>query len=240
LTKDHHIFSAYPPTDRVVRNHLALAPGTLDETACKEYIRSFLSALFASAHLQALKLFPEGKKESYESMVMAFYDFFAIPEQREAFYAAVVQKAGKGSESVWDSFNKLEDCLKKSCSKWPPAAVCPLLVSIDEVHFLYTHRTIDSGSDYTLYSLMKSVLNEGISCGLGVITLSTASHITSLAPSKEVAPSMRERSDERILPAPFTELPFDVYAIAKPLIPGRETLATVGSLEYTAKFGRPL
>jgi hypothetical protein len=51
---------------------------------------------------------------------------------------------------------------------------------------------------------------------------------------------MRERSDERILPAPFTELPFDVYAIAEPLIPGQETLDSVGSLKFTAKFGRPL
>jgi hypothetical protein len=120
-------------------------------------------------------------------MAMAFHEFFAIPEQREEFYAAVVQKARTGPyESVWDSFNKLEDYLKKSCSKWSPTTVCPLL-SIDDVHILYTHRTIDSGSDYILYSLMKLVLNEGISCGFGVITLSTASHITGLAPSKEVA-----------------------------------------------------
>jgi len=51
---------------------------------------------------------------------------------------------------------------------------------------------------------------------------------------------MRERSNERILQAPFTELPFDVYVAAEPLAPGQATLSSVGSLEFTAKFGRPL
>jgi hypothetical protein len=65
--------------------------------------------------------------------------------------------------------------------------------------------------------------------------MSTASHI-SLAPSKKTAP----RAEEILLPAPFTELSFDIDLIANPLAPGRQTLQSVGSLEFTAKFGRPL
>ena len=127
----------------------------------------------------------------------------------------------------------------RRCSDWPKATVS-VLISIDEVHVLYTHRSVDGGSDYTLYSHLKSVLNKGVSHDLGVVTLSTASHIASLSPSKETAPSMRERDNGCILPAPFTELPFDEYIINKPLAPGRATLASVRSLEFTAKFGRPL
>jgi hypothetical protein len=51
---------------------------------------------------------------------------------------------------------------------------------------------------------------------------------------------MRERADDRNLPVPFTELPFDVHIIADPLRPGRFDLKSVGTLEFTAKFGRPL
>ena len=61
-----------------------------------------------------------------------------------------------------------------------------------------------------------------------------------LAPSKEITPSMRERDDERDLPAPFTELPFDVHVAAEPLAADRAALTSVGSLEFTTKFGRPL
>lgn len=70
--------------------------------------------------------------------------------------------------------------------------------------------------------------------------MSTASHISRIAPSKKTAPSLREREEAILLPTPFTELPFDVDLIANPLVPGGETLESVGSLEFTAKFGRPL
>ena len=43
--------------------------------------------------------------------------------------------------------------------------------------------------------------------------------------------------ERNFLPAPFTELPFDVNLIANPLAPGRETFDSVGSLEFTARFG---
>lgn len=232
--------SAYPPTDKVVRDHLELAPGTTNEAECKKYLRTFLSSLFASVRLQAERLFPPNKKVSYAHMASAFYDFFADPSQRNTFYGGVVAVAQQGpSTDVWKSFEALEESLKRNCSKWPHT-FCPLLVSIDEVHVLYTHRGVDSGSDYTLYSHLKSVFNDGVKYNFAMISLSTVSRLSSLAPSKEAAASMRERDHERILPAPFTELPFDVYIIAEPLAPGRATLTSVGSLEFTAKFGRPL
>jgi len=110
---------------------------------------------------------------------------------------------------------------------------------MDEIHVLYNHRIADAGSNYTLYSRVKSVVSELVDEELCAIFLSTMSSVSKLAPSKELAPSLREREDERFLPAPFTELPFDAHIIAEPLVPGQATLSSVGSLEFTAKFGRP-
>jgi hypothetical protein len=70
--------------------------------------------------------------------------------------------------------------------------------------------------------------------------MSTVSDVASIAPSHETTPSLREQHRDRILPAPFTELPFDVYVITNPLVPGKENLDSVGTFEFTAKFGRPL
>ena len=73
-----------------------------------------------------------------------------------------------------------------------------------------------------------------------VVFLSTAGTVSELAPSQDVAPSIRERSDELELPSPFTELPFDVDLISEPLVPGKESIRSVGSLKFTVQFGRPM
>ena len=234
---------AYPPADNVARVHLLDAPSTSDEVECKRYIRSFLSSLFKSALTEAERLFPlDGKMSyTYAYMAMEFYKFFANPFERVSFYETVVKDSSNGAyNDMWSSFTNLKDKLEQRCSDWPPADVCPLLISIDEVHVLYTHRREDQGSNYTLYSRLTSVLNEGVKFPFATISLSTAIHDLSLTPSKKMAPSMRERNYERRLPAPFTELPFDVFIAAEPLAPDQATLTSVGSLKFTAKFGRPL
>lgn len=230
-------FLAYPPTDVAVYDHLLGAPSTKMENECKTYIASFLCSLFTSAHQLAERFWQGSSMTSYSCMAKTFYDFFSDTLQRNDFYCDVITNVQ--STDVWKSFEMLHDSLKKRCSDWP-AESCPLLISIDEVHTLYTHRPQDTGSDYTLYSRMKSVFSKGVSQNLAVICLDTANHISKLAPSKSVAASFRERDDERFLPAPFTELPFDAYILADPLSPGQANLETVGSLEFTAKFGRPL
>jgi hypothetical protein len=232
---------AFPPTDVGVRDHLLHAPGTGQEEDCKLYLKSFLCSLFMSAHLRAGQLFPADKIVSYVVLAKTFYDFFKDVSQRNDFYQAVILHTSDiHSMDVWESFRVFENGLKQCCSDWPVKSTCPLLISIDEVHLLHTLRHEDIGSSYTLYSRLKSVLSEGVAEDLCTIVLSTATHTSELAPSKEVAPSMRERDDERFLPAPFTELPFDAHIIAEPLSPGQATLNTVGTLEFTAKFGRPL
>jgi hypothetical protein len=227
---------AYPPTDDAVRDYLLGAPSTELEKECKAYFRSFLCSLFTSAHQLAEQFWPEGSMTSYNIMAETFYDFFRDTTRRNGFYDGVI--ANVWSADVWASFITLHNGLEKRCFDWP-AESCPLLISMDEVHVLYAHRPRDT-EDYTLYSRMKSVFSEGVSLSFAALCTSTVNHISKLAPSKDVADSFRERDDELLLPAPITELPFDAYIIADPLRPGKATLETVGSLEFTAKFGRPL
>lgn len=235
------MFSAFPLTDELVRDYLEEAPSTKDQERSEIYLKNFLSALFETAHIYAQQLFPPPTKVSYKKMAEAFHNLFVDPSRRTAFYEGLVAKAKENqSTTPWKSFAKLQGYLKKNCSDWPKKTFCSILLSIDEAHGLYTHRKKDTGSDFTLYSRLKSVLCEGINYNFAVISLSTMSHIPSLAPSKDVAASMREKASSHILPAPFTELPFDAYLHANPLIPDQLGLGSVGTVELTSKFGRPL
>jgi hypothetical protein len=232
---------AYPPTDIAVRDHLLHAPSTSRERDCKEYLRSFLWSLFASVDRLAKQLLPAGEKVTYLDLATTIYDFFKDPHQRVEFYKYVIDMAVAPIPPAdpWESFRALESHLKQRCSNWPTASSCPILIAIDEVHTLFLRRVADVASPYTLYQRFKSVLSGGAREAFCVIVLSTSIQLSELAPPKEVASSMRERDDDRLLPAPFTELPFDVHIIEEPLTPGEVTFEKVGSLEFTAKFGRP-
>lgn len=177
---------------------------------------------------------------TYEDIAEFFYNLFKDEERRTAFYTEVVDHANdRPDRDCKKHITCFTENLRRCCSNWPTNS-CPVLISIDEVHSLYTFRSSDKKKVHSLYSLFKSVLSGLVSCKFVVICMSTASHISSLAPSRSTAPSFRERGKEICLPAPFTELSFDVYLHSNPLAPGQETLESVGSLEFTAKFGRPL
>ena len=229
---------AYPPADTLVRDYLLNSPSSANEQECKAYLRSFLAALFTEARISAPDIVPEGKI-SYADMAEAFYNFFSESSRRTKFYNAVVTSRDPPADP-WKAFNELYELLKQRCSNWLPPANCPILISMDEIHVLFNLRGHDTEPPHTLYSRLKSVLSEGASADLCVISMSTATSIGKLAPAREVAPSMRERDAERNLPVPFTELPFDVHIIAEPLLPGQASLHSVGTLAFTAKFGRPL
>jgi hypothetical protein len=177
-------------------------------------------------------------------MAQAFHDFFSEPVWRSDFYDNVVAQAkleGSNHVTVWECFTRFITLLERRCSNWPDTkTICPLFISIDEVHVLYSDRKRDANSKYNLYARFKSVLNEGVSYGFGVMCMSTVGDVASIAPSQEVTPSLREKHRDRISPAPFTELPFDVYLIADPLVPDKENLDSVGAFAFTARFGRPL
>jgi hypothetical protein len=212
------------------------------EKECKSYLRSFLCSLFDSVREYAEKNFGT-KKMTYSSMVMEFYNLFMDTAKRNEFYATVIAKGISTSMTTSMgtdlSFQGAQKTLMEHCSDWPSKKHCPIIISMDEVHVLFNARPQDR-LPYTLYSRFISVVNELVLRDFCVLFLSTVSSVASLAPSKAVANSLREGSDDRILPAPYTELSFDVHIIADPLASGKATLASVGSFAFTAKFGRPM
>jgi hypothetical protein len=216
------------------------------EEECMEYLRSFLRSIFTQAHLQAEHLFPATQKVSYAHVVRTFYDLFNTPVRRHKFYLDVIAKSKLlVNENVSQNllaydFGALHNLLKQRCSDWPASTTCPILISIDEIHVLFEQRAEDLRTPHTLYSRFTSVLSKAISSPFCTISLSTATTIAKRAASKAVPHSMREGANANDLPVPFTELPFDVHIIADPLHPGIYGLESVGTLEFAAKFGRPL
>ena len=188
---------AYPPTDFAVFDHLLRAPSVMDVSRCKAYIRSFLCALFTSARLQAEQFFSASAKVSYACMAKTFYDFFSDPLERNDFYQEVTANApglNRRSTDVWESFRMLKNSLKERCFDWPVTS-CPLLMSVDEVHVLYTERSCDVESEHSLYSHFTSVLSEATSQDFCVLLLSTKIHVTKVAPPTGVPSSFHARND---------------------------------------------
>ena len=76
---------------------------------------------------------------------------------------------------------------------------------------------------------------------LFLVTLSTNSHVTTLAPPKYLYPSARVVGGPSSLRAPYTELPFDLLPTGQSFIrPNQFTLEDVTKLSFVVKFGRPL
>ena len=184
-----------------------------------------------------------GHDLSYEDLAGKFYEFFSHQSKRDGFYQRVLNQAPSLSgHSLREASMSLRETLE-NCSKWTGTSAgsfCPILQAMDEVHVLFQRRYVELQSEHTLYSRLKSVLSEIRTEPFCVVFLSTARTVSELAPSQDVAPSIRERSDELELPSPFTELPFDVDLISEPLVPGKESIRSVGSLKFTVQFGRPM
>ena len=210
------------------------------------YLRSFWCSFFTQARLQAEHLFPATQKVSYAHMARTFHDIFNTPAKRHKLHLDIIAKSkllvneNMSPNVLSRDFGTLHTLLTQRCSDWPTSTTCPILISIDEIHVLFQPRAKDDQTPHTLYSHLKSVLSQAVSSPFCTIVLSTATHVAKLAPSKAVAPSMRGRADDSELPVLFTELSFDVHIIADPLRPGIYGSESVGTLEFTAKFGRPL
>jgi len=232
--------TAFPLSDDSARDYLLRAPSANDD-ACTGYFTNFISSLFQQLHEESMVLLSD-TPQPYKSIAEKFHSFFSQknPEPRANFYQRVVNNAA-ACGNVRESLSQLEERLKKCCTEWPTTKTFPILISLDEVHVLYERRSLDQDTgEHTLYSRFSSAMSWLVDCNFAVISMSTSSHFPSLAPSQVIAPSMRERNEELFRPAPFTELPFDAHLIANPLVPDKEKLASVGSLEFTSRFGRPL
>jgi hypothetical protein len=228
---------AYPLPDSSVRNYLQLAPSADDELTCKAYLKSFLVSLFNCFGEWVLGAFP--KKSAYLTMAMTVYKLFRDKQQRKAFYDNVLERSTPESNNVSSSLTKTISILSSRCSNWPEK-IFPVVLSLDEVHPLFRTRFEDTPGSHTVFSRLKSVLSELVGHALCVLCLSTVSSVAALAPSSAAADSFREKREDIILPTPFTELAFDAHIIDNPLKSQHATLQTVGTLEFTAMFGRPM
>jgi hypothetical protein len=179
------------------------------------------------------------RKAPYPVLAKSVYNHFQDEQKRNSLYGHVVRAAqAKGTATaaeISDAMKRLKRALAKCCSNWDEESYCPIILSMDEVHILYTARGFDTGS-CTVFSLWRSVLSELVTLPFCVLALSTVSRVVKLAPPKSIADSLREQTEDFDTPVPFTELPFDVYIVANPLTPGTKTIYSVGSFE----FGRPM
>jgi hypothetical protein len=194
--------------------------------------------------LEQVKIFNTDKKSTYLAVADKFYNIFHDQGKRDRFYGGVIKRSEEERNATQaDTSNAIERvvvALGTYCSDWNSVEFCPIIISLDEVHVLFTPRPLDAQSSYSLYSRFKSVLGDLVAKPFCVLSLSTVSTVSKLAPSKSVADSLREQAENRMIPPPFTELPFDVHIIEDPLVPGEETVASVDSFEFASKFGRPL
>jgi hypothetical protein len=136
-------------------------------------------------------------------MAKRFYDFFAERERRRNFYLKVVASSNPNSETIEEITAPfrvlLQTYLSRRCIDWPAKSeFCPFLISIDEIHVLYNPRNMEDQSPYTLYARLKSALRGGTSADLCAIFVTTATSVNKIAPSKDVAPSNRERESDRV------------------------------------------
>jgi len=108
-------FPVYPPPTLEPVITFSNAPSTRDDVVeCKQYLRHFLSSLFASERHLSQQLFPADKMIPYERMARTFYNFFADP-----LYEQVVGQANQNSDiNIRESFDQLMARLKR-CSDWP-------------------------------------------------------------------------------------------------------------------------
>ena len=251
-------YAAYPPSDVNVRDYFQKAPSVTQEDVCKAYLSAFLFSLLCFMEQRIIKISANMKQQEtdpdkmdvdgkmpYSNMAMAFFRLFDEKKERRELYDEVLSRCCSSDSmqvelpALYTQVKKLDETLEQHCKDIPDGF--SFIMALDEVHVLYEQRKgIDQDTNHSLFSRLKSVLSDISGLNLCTVALSTATSIASLAPSKEVASSLRERTFDLDLPPPFTELPFDPFLLDKPLKMGTLTLESVGSLEFTAKFGRPL
>lgn len=118
-------------------------------------------------------------------------------------------------------------------------------IYFDEAHVLTrSESTPDQPLILTRYHLLGRVLGKMNYLPFFTVFLSTSSWLGALAPSTFAHASIRDWS-RVVLHPPFTELPFDTFAVDsfKTLSQGGligVKLDDVCKLEYVVKFGRPL
>ncbi|KAI5118289.1 hypothetical protein M0805_003243 [Coniferiporia weirii] len=121
----------------------------------------------------------------------------------------------------------------------PPRAI----IYIDECHYLSGIDISDGDKKRSLLDAMLHAIELCGKDGLFGITLSTNSSFRSVSPRADEFKSERElkaRLPSNARPVPFTLLPFDCWKGTTIVNESESTLREVCTLEFSARFGRPL
>lgn len=213
-------------------------------------MRGFWSSLFH----HATTVLPSRCNRNVADIAQFFYKLHDDPDRRSQFYENVVTKATPCNTHElllsWNNFNnnlstviegwgKKQDSPKRSQEENPKGRGHFVLACMDEIDILLGDANT-MPLEHTKYSRMKSALADLSNQPFFVIAASTTTTLATLAPSRELAPSMRERQPDVFQPNPFTELGFDVSLHREPLEPGKLCFNDAGTLELAVKFGRPM
>ena len=115
-------------------------------------------------------------------------------------------------------------------------------IYFDEAHVLTEVDPSQGHPPRSKYHLLGRVLGRMDSLPFFTVFLSTNSWLGLFAPSPSKHPSLRDW-DNVVLHAPFTELPFDTFAVNSFGVLSGNTevrLPDVCTVAYIVKFGRPL
>jgi hypothetical protein len=129
---------------------------------------------------------------------------------------------------------------KTNITEQPNALV---IVSIDEAHIL-SERLLPPNAYRTSFNVFAHVLSHITAHPIAFTAMSTNSRMSALATPPDMHPSFRVvgKAEKLLIPVPFTELSFDIFAFAgnEPITHDGLTLEDVSETGFFVRFGRPL
>ncbi|KAF8592712.1 hypothetical protein K439DRAFT_1656117 [Ramaria rubella] len=236
----------FPPADTVVRNHLV-------ETAPKKlfldlqvYYLVFLRCLFQEGKKELEENLYKAKnvaatKDAPQALALTWHEHLETGA-RKHLYQKVVESASclpLVAETTLGKHRANHAALKSM----EPLQLYTATVEVQRefMELLSTMDRLEKPSENldVLYDVLCSCFNALLDKPVFAIYLSTKSHLEKFAPSHELAKSARARENVDALQAPITEVPFDC---SKNLYihPGQYTLKETCTVEFMAKFGRPM
>ncbi|KAG6825553.1 hypothetical protein H0H92_003306 [Tricholoma furcatifolium] len=245
---------SYPPPDRSVRDFLTEYSNTDNR---RHLLYCFLDALFTRAR----DFVSEHSGLDYKGVSLAFRNMMQNDEstdvpshKRQIFFYSVVQAARvtfKGKPATRNVPNALDDLISALGRTKPTkrtlggkmTVVLPkptVFLAFDECHTLMELRMSKDDQDeyHSMYEVLRNLLSD-IEGELFTFFLSTTGKASQLTPPRHYDPSSRVSKQGLILIPPFTDLGFD-QLMKDSKLSRASKIENVSTLEFMAKFGRPM
>ena len=183
---------------------------------------------------------------SDNDLASEWYKYMDEADNRRKFYENVVDKCEVRQSVMYVPLDRTEACLLQPSPsnqstlkdlmdklRMHSATNISMVIYIDEAHELKNNC-----GGRTRLEIMCSVMSDFCNEQLFFLLLSTQSSLHFLAPTREAAASERVKGTTELL-APITETPFDCFW-EYPIESGALRMKDLSTLEYVAKWGRPL